>query len=79
MKLMQRGPTWYVEFRADAADMRPTTVLDDVRDVSLDHVVLPHSEGVPAIVLKNVTGFSAESNPGLANVPRSGPIRHESL
>ncbi len=68
-----------VELRVAKEDLRPTLILDDVTDVSLDWAKLPHGTGTPAIVLKNVTGLTVHNSPGLPETNRSDPIASENF
>jgi len=61
----------HVEFRAAQPDLRPTVVLDDVTDATLASAKLPHAADTAALVLKNVSGFSLQASPGLADVQRA--------
>jgi polygalacturonase len=64
----------HVEFRTAQPDLRPTVILDDVTDARIDHVRLPHGEGAASVALKNVTGFTLESSPGLPNTAKSEKV-----
>ena len=68
-----------VEFRAAKDDLRATVILDDVTDVSFAHVKFPHAAGVPALVLKNVTGLGIHQSPGLPESRRDEKIENERL
>ncbi len=69
----------HVEVRAAAPDLRPTVILDDVIDASLDHVKLPHATGTPAVVLKNVNGLTIHHSPGLPETERDSLVVDEQL
>jgi polygalacturonase len=69
----------HVEFRYAKEDLRPTVILDDVTDASLDQIKLPHAVETPALVLKNVTGLTVHNSPGLPETSRSAPIADEKL
>jgi polygalacturonase len=69
----------HVEFRVANEDLRPTVALDDVTDVTFEHAKLPHAQGVPAFTLKNVTGFTLQASPGLADTARNDKIADEKL
>jgi polygalacturonase len=67
----------HVEFRAAAEDLRPAVILDDVTGVTLDHAKLPHAAATPSLAVKNVTGITIESSPGIANATRTEKIADE--
>lgn len=69
----------HVEFRAATEDLRPTVILDDATGVTIDHAKLPHAASTPSITLKNVTGFTIEASPGIANANRLERITDEKL
>ncbi len=66
-----------VEFRAAKDDARPTLMLDHVVDATIDRAKLPHVEGAPSVVLKNVTGFMLRQSPGLADTTRTEKVAAE--
>ena len=69
----------HVEFRVAAEDLRPTVILDDVTDATIDHAKLPHAPGAAAIGLKNVSGLIVQSSPGIGDTTRTEKIADEKL
>lgn len=69
----------HIEFRFEKPDLRPTVVLDDVTDATIEHAKIPHAEGAAVIAVKNVTGLSIQSCPGLADSSRTEKIADEKL
>lgn len=69
----------HVEFRAAKEDFRPTMMLDDVSDVTIEHAKLPHAEGAAAIAIKDVTGIAVQSCPGVTDFSHADKIADEKL
>ncbi len=69
----------HVEFRTVKDDLRPTMTLEDIAGVTLAHAKLPHVAGASALALRNVTGLTLQSCPGLADTSRSETIADEKL
>lgn len=67
----------HIEFRSTTPDARPTVILDDVVDVTIEHAKLPHLPEAAAIQAKNVTGLVIESSPGVAALSRAEKIADE--
>jgi polygalacturonase len=68
-----------VEFRVAQPDLRPVAQLDDVTNVTFDTVKFPRTEGVPVLVLKNVTGLDVHHSPGLPETSRPGATANDQL
>ena len=69
----------HVELRAAQPDLRPTIILDDVTDATIEHAKLPHAPDAAAIALKNVNGLTVQASPGLADTTRTEKIADEKL
>jgi hypothetical protein len=51
-----------------AEDKRSPVVLQDVAGISFEKFTAQRAAGVPAFVLKDVTGFSVKDSPDLGDV-----------
>jgi polygalacturonase len=69
----------HVEFQFVKDDLRPTIVLDDVTDVTIEHAKLHKAADAPVLALKNVTGLTIRTSPGLADTVRTDKIADEKL
>lgn len=54
-----------VEFRSATEDLRPTAILDDVTEVSIDRAKFPPAPGAAALRLKDVRHIDIRNSPGL--------------
>ncbi len=69
----------HIEFRADTEDQRATTVFDDVAGLDLDHVLLPHASGAPAVALKNVRALDLHNSAALPETHNPATIADQQL
>jgi polygalacturonase len=69
----------HVELRTLKEDLRPAIILDDVVGVDFDHVRALPAAGAPAVMLKNVDGFTTHNCPGLPDTRRDQPVADEKL
>jgi hypothetical protein len=47
-----------IEIRTEKDDLRPAFVLEGVEDADFFRIKVPHTAGVPAFALHNVSGFA---------------------
>ena len=57
-----------IDLRYFSEDLRPTFVLDDVKNVIFNQVTARRTNDIPTFVLKNVSDFSAYECSGVSNV-----------
>jgi polygalacturonase len=57
-----------IDLRYLSEDLRPTFVLDDIKNVIFNRVTARRTKDIPAFVLKNVSDFSAYECSGVTNV-----------
>jgi polygalacturonase len=69
----------HVELLAKADDFRPLVALEDVAGAEFDHLGSAPSPGAKTFVLKNVSGFSAQSCQGVPDTVRAKPVENEQL
>jgi hypothetical protein len=69
----------HVELRTKAEDRRPSISLEDAAGASFERVSAAPAPGIKTFQLRNVSGFSLQACPGVADAQREKLVEEDQL